>query len=105
MSVKVLFFFSSLYQLYLFYFQAAMQWVRHDSLNRRKEFCEVLPCIRMQYLDPSFLKCVMDDDYFAKPDMQTCRDYLQREYDKLTSHRYCSLPSHREPIKPLVICM
>ena len=32
-----------------------MQWVRHDPLNRRAELEELLPCIRLQFLDPSFL--------------------------------------------------
>lgn len=85
-------------------FKAALQWVRHDPSNRRKELCEILPCIRLQFLDPSFLKCVMDEDDFTQPDMERCREYIEHEIEKLTSHRYCRLPPHREPIKPLVIC-
>jgi hypothetical protein len=81
-----------------------MQWVRHDPLNRRAELVEILPCIRLQFLDPSFLKGVIDCEDFAPPDMQRCRDYLANAYESLTSHRYCRLPPHRAPIKPLVIC-
>jgi hypothetical protein len=82
-----------------------MQWVRHDPLNRRAELLEILPCIRLQLLDPLFLKGVINCDDFAPPDMQRCRDYLANAYENLTSHRYCRLPPHRAPIKPLVICM
>lgn len=81
-----------------------MQWVRHDPLNRRAELVEILPCIRLQFLDPSFLKGVIDGDEFAPPDMQRCRDYLSNVHDNLTSHRYSHLPLRRAPIKPLVIC-
>lgn len=81
-----------------------MQWVRHDPLNRRAELLEILPCIRLQLLDPLFLKDVINCDDFAPPDMQRCRDYLANAYENLTSHRYCRLPPHRAPIKPLVIC-
>jgi hypothetical protein len=82
-----------------------MQWLRHDPLNRRPEFLEILPCIRLQFLDPSFLKGVINGEDFAPPDMQRCRDYLASAYENLTSHIYCRLPAHRAPIKPLVICM
>jgi hypothetical protein len=82
-----------------------MQWVRHDPLNRRAELEEILPCIRLQFLDPSFLRGVIDYDEFAEPDMQRCRDYISNIHENLTSHRYCRLPPHRAPIKPLVICM
>ncbi len=81
-----------------------MQWVRHDPLNRRAELAELLPCIRLQLLDPSFLRGVMNCDDFALPDMQRCLDYLSNVHENLTSHRYCRLPPHRAPIKPLVIC-
>ncbi|CAF0965904.1 unnamed protein product [Adineta steineri] len=84
-------------------YTAAMQWVRHDLLNRRKELSEILPCIRVQFLDPLFLKGVINCDEFAQPDMQRCREYLENAYENLTSHRYCQLPPHRAPIKPLVL--
>jgi hypothetical protein len=74
-------------------------------LNRRAELEEILPCIRLQFLDPLFLRGVIDYDEFAEPDMQRCRDYLSSIHENLTSHRYCRLPAHRAPIKPLVICM
>jgi hypothetical protein len=82
-----------------------MQWVRHDLLNRRAELVEILPCIRLQFLDPLFLKDVINCDDFAPPDMRRCREYLAHAIDSLTSHRYFRLPAHRAPIKPLVICM
>ena len=56
-----------------------MQWVRHDPLNRRAELEEIITmCIRLQLLDPSFLKVVLlNCDEFALPaDMQRCREYL-----------------------------
>ncbi|CAF3272592.1 unnamed protein product [Rotaria socialis] len=84
-------------------YNAVMQWVRHDPLNRRAELLEILPCIRLEFLDPSFLKGVINCDDFTPPDMQRCRDYIASAYDNLTSHRYCHLPPHRAPIKPLVI--
>ncbi len=82
-----------------------MQWVRHDLVNRRAELGEILPCIRLQFLDPLFLKDVINCDEFAPPDMKRCRDYLANAYEKLTSHCYFRLPPRRAPIKPLVICM
>ncbi len=82
-----------------------MQWVRHDPLNRRAELVEILPCIRLQLLDPSFLKGVINCEDFAPADMKRCRDYLANAYEKLTSHCYFRLPPRRAPIKPLVICM
>jgi len=84
-------------------YNAARQWVRHDPVNRRAEFSEILPCIRIEFLDPSFLKGILDCDDFAPADMKRCRDYLSVAIDNLTSHRYCVLPAHRAPIKPLVI--
>jgi hypothetical protein len=81
-----------------------MQWVRHDPIHRRTELMQLLPCIRLQFLDPSFLKGVMDCDDFAPSEMERCRELLSFAYNSLTSHRYCSLPPHRAPIKPLVIC-
>ncbi|UJR14598.1 hypothetical protein I4U23_001593 [Adineta vaga] len=84
-------------------YNAAMQWFRHDPLNRRTQLEEVLPCIRLQLLEPSFLNRVLSCDVFAPPDMQRCREYLSSVHAKLTSHRYCHLPPHRQPIKPLVI--
>jgi len=81
-----------------------MQWVRHDLYNRRAELEEILPCIRLQFLDPSFLKGVINCDEFAPTDMQRCRDFLSNIHDNLISHRYCHLPARRAPIKPLVIC-
>ena len=85
--------------------QAVMQWVRHDPLNRRTELKDILPCIRVEFLDPSFLKGILDCDDFAPADMERCREYVKCAYETLTSHRYCQLPPHRAPIKPLVICM
>ena len=82
-----------------------MQWVRHDPVHRRAELMEILPCIRMEFLDPSFLKGILSCEDFAQPDMERCRDYLNNAIENLTSHRYCVLPPHRAPIKPLVICM
>ncbi|CAF0875087.1 unnamed protein product [Adineta steineri] len=84
-------------------YNAAMQWVRHDPCNRRAELAEILPCIRLQFLDPSFLRGVMNCSDFAQPDMIVCREYLSNVHEKLTSHRYCRLPPHRAPVKPLVI--
>ncbi len=81
-----------------------MQWVRHDPLNRNIHLEKLLPCIRLQFLDPSFLRGAMSCDEFAPPEMQQCRDYLSNVHKDLTSHRYCHLPARREPIKPLVIC-
>lgn len=81
-----------------------MQWVRHDVTNRRAELSEILPCIRLQFLDPLFLKDVINCDDFAPPDMQRCREFLASVYENLTSHRYFRLPPRRAPIKPLVIC-
>jgi len=81
-----------------------MQWVRHDPVNRRGVLGELLPCIRLPLLDPSFLQGAMNSDDFSLPDMQPCRDYLSNIHENLTSHRYCHLPPHRAPIKPLVIC-
>jgi hypothetical protein len=77
-----------------------MQWVRHDPLHRRAELEEILPCIRLQFLDPSFLRGVMNCDDFS----EHCREYLSNVHENLTSHRYCHLPPRRAPIKPLVIC-
>jgi hypothetical protein len=82
-----------------------MQWIRHEPLNRRVKLGELLPCIRLQFLDPSFLCGVMNGDDFAPADMQEHRQYLSEVHKTLTSHRYCSLPPRRAPIKPLVICM
>ncbi|CAF0764574.1 unnamed protein product [Adineta ricciae] len=84
-------------------YNAAMQWVRHDVTNRRAELSEILPCIRLQFLDPLFLKDVINCDDFAPPDMQRCREFLANVYENLTSHRYFRLPPRRAPIKPLVI--
>ncbi|CAF1588213.1 unnamed protein product [Rotaria sp. Silwood1] len=84
-------------------YNALMQWVRHDPLNRRAELKELLPCVRFEFLEPSFLRNAMNCDDFAPPDMQHCRDYLSNVHENLTSHRYCHLPPRRAPIKPLVI--
>jgi len=81
-----------------------MQWVRHDPLNRRAELEEILPCIRLQFLDPSFLRGVINCDDFSEPCMKSVREYLSNVHENLTSHRYCHLPPRRAPIKPLVIC-
>lgn len=86
-------------------FQAAMQWVRHDLVNRRAELLELLPCIRLHFLDPSFLRGVIEGDDFAQPDMERCREYICNVHENLTSHRYFQLPPRRAPMKPLVICM
>ena len=82
-----------------------MQWVRHDPLNRRAELAELLPGVRLEFLQPSFLRAVMKCDDFATPDMQCCRDYLSKVHKNLTSHQYCHLSPPRAPIKPLVICI
>ncbi|CAF1231262.1 unnamed protein product [Rotaria magnacalcarata] len=84
-------------------YNAVMQWVRHNPLNRRAELAELFPCIRFQFLEPSFLKKAMSCDDFSQPDMEPYRDYLSNVHEKLTSHRYCHLPPRRAPIKPLVI--
>lgn len=82
-----------------------MQWLRHDPLNRRAELAELFPCIRFEYLEPSFLLRAMNCDDFARPEMEPFRDYISKVHNNLIAHRYCHLPPRREPIKPLVICM
>ncbi|CAF1230338.1 unnamed protein product [Rotaria sordida] len=84
-------------------YNAIMQWVRHDSLNRRAELAELLPCVRFEFLEPSFLRNIINCDDLAPADMKHCRDYLSNVHENLTSHRYCHLPPCRAPIKPLVI--
>ncbi|CAF1195502.1 unnamed protein product [Adineta ricciae] len=84
-------------------YTAAMQWCRHDPANRRPQLGEVFPCIRFQLLEPSLIRRLISCDDFAPADMQRYREYLSNIHEKLTSHRYCRLPPHREPIKPLVI--
>lgn len=81
-----------------------MQWYRHDPAKRRDVMMQILPCIRLPLIDPTFLQRVMECDEFATADMKRCRDYLSNVREDLTSHRYCCLTRRRAPIKPLVIC-
>ncbi|CAF1142072.1 unnamed protein product [Didymodactylos carnosus] len=84
-------------------YNAVMQWVRHDPIQRRSELEGLLPCVRLYFLDPSFLQRAKCDEIYGGDDMRKCQEYLSQVYNKLTSHTYCRLPPRRQPIKPLVI--
>lgn len=81
-----------------------MVWVRYDLANRRAVLEKLLKCIRLELLDPSFIREAMNCDDLSFPEMKPCRDYLSNIHQNLTSHRCCHLQAPRAPIKPLVIC-
>ena len=82
-----------------------MQWLRHDPAKRRNVMMQILPYIRLPFLDPSFVQGAMECDEFTAADMRHCREYLSNVHAGLTAHRHRCLPRFRAPIKPLVICM
>ena len=81
-----------------------MQWVRHDPSVRSPRLLEILRCVRLEYLDPSFLQGIIQCEDLATYDMKRCRDYVSNLHGNLISHQYFTLLPRRDPIKPLVIC-
>ncbi|CAF1643741.1 unnamed protein product, partial [Didymodactylos carnosus] len=78
--------------------------IRHDPIRRRCELKNLLPCIRLVLLPPSFLQDAKCDEIYGADDMRKSHEIISSAYNKLMSHVYYNLPPRRRPVKPLVIC-